>query len=214
MMVLLLSALFLACNDEPPECSQNIPCGFGEVCRDGSCVAQSCATSAQCDMESYCDQGACVQGCQEDGDCYPGDSCDLELGECKTAHCTDSHIDCDFKEFCNAVTGDCTEASGIYCKECVNNADCGGNGNVCMHWGLERDFCGVTCETEDDCPSGFICIDWNDTESDQPVRQCATYCWLYTDIQQRPVPPDSANANSEMAVDCPEPTSTSAKEHK
>ena len=94
----------------------------------------------------------------------------------------------------------------------MNNSDCGGNGNVCMHWGLERDFCGVTCETESDCPAGFICIDWNDTESEQAVRQCATYCWLYTDIQQRPVPPDSPNANAEMAVDCPEPSFLDNKE--
>lgn len=211
-MVLLFFAFFLGCTEEVAECSEDLACGFGEVCQDGTCLSQSCATSTQCDMESYCDQGSCVDGCLGDSDCFPGDSCNVEEETCEEAHCTDSHIDCDFKEVCNSVTGDCSEASGIYCKDCEQNNDCGGNGNVCMHWGLERDFCGVTCDTENDCPAGFTCIDWNDTETGQLVRQCATYCWLYTDIQSRPVPPDSPNANSQMAVDCPEAKVVDVKE--
>jgi hypothetical protein len=93
------------------------------------------------------------------------------------------------------------EASGIYCKECELNSDCGGNGNVCMHWGLQRDFCGVTCEQDDDCPSGFTCTDWNDTETGTIVRQCATYCWLY--IDERPIPEGNANAVQSIGSECP-----------
>jgi hypothetical protein len=199
--ILIFFLGFMGCDSEEPECSQNIPCGFGETCQAGVCLAQSCATSSQCSMENYCDKGACVEGCQVDSDCYPGDSCDMETNSCASARCTDSHIDCDFKEVCNIVTGDCVEASGIYCRDCELNSDCGGNGNVCMHWGLQRDFCGVSCEVESDCPSGFTCIDWNDTETGQLVRQCATYCWLY--IDGRPIPPGNPNEFSILNEECP-----------
>ena len=201
MYVMFILFALLGCRQEVAECSENVPCGFGETCQEGTCVSQSCATSSQCPMENYCDKGACVTGCQGDEDCYPGNSCDLGTNSCQTAHCTDSQIDCDFKEICNVVTGECVEASGIYCRECELNSECGGSGNVCMHWGLERSFCGVTCESESDCPSGFTCIDWNDTETGQLVRQCATYCWLY--IDGRPVPPGNPNEFSEISTECP-----------
>lgn len=196
----------VGCNKTEAECSETVPCGFGETCQEGVCVSQTCATSAQCEMETHCSKGSCVDGCAEDSDCFPGDICDLESGTCQAGACTDSHIDCDFKEFCNGVTGECAEASGIYCKSCELNSECGGNGNVCMHWGLQRDFCGVSCEVESDCPSGFSCMDWNDTETGRIVRQCATYCWLY--IDDRPIPPGSPNADSVMSDQCPVPEPT------
>lgn len=203
MMLMWMFLFLIGCQPDAPECTQSIPCGFGETCKEGVCISQSCATSAQCDMGNYCDKGSCVEGCESDGDCYPGDMCDPETDFCTEGYCTDTHIDCDFKEFCNGLTGDCVEASGLYCKECEVNTDCGGNGNVCMHWGLQRDFCGVTCERDNDCPSGFMCLDWNDTETGQIVRQCATYCWLYLD--ERPIPPGNLNADSEVGIECPEP---------
>lgn len=189
-----------ACQGEAPECTEDVPCGFGETCQAGVCVTQSCATSAQCEMENYCDKGSCTSGCESDDDCYPGDVCDPDTKSCASGFCTDTHIDCDFKEFCNVVTGECTEGSGIYCKECEVNADCGGNGNVCMHWGLQRDFCGVSCEQDTDCPSGFTCTDWNDTETGTITRQCATYCWLY--IDERPIPEGNANADAAVGMEC------------
>ena len=97
---LFLFAL-LGCRQEVVECSESIPCGFGETCQEGTCVSQSCATSSQCPMESYCDKGSCITGCQVDEDCYPGNSCDVASSLCQTARCTDSQIDCDFKEICN-----------------------------------------------------------------------------------------------------------------
>ena len=202
-MMFLFCAWLMGCKTEAPECSETIPCGFGETCQAGTCVSQSCANSTQCEMESFCDKGQCIDGCQTEMDCYPGDVCNLDSQTCESAHCTDSHIDCDFKEFCNVTTGDCVEASGIYCKECEINSDCGGNGNVCMHWGLQRDFCGVSCEADSDCPSGFTCTDWNDSETGQVVRQCATYCWLY--IDERPIPPGNINATMDIGTECPIP---------
>ncbi len=214
IVLCMVCTIMLGCQTEEPECTETISCAFGETCQAGVCVTQSCATSAQCEMESYCDNGNCVDGCQSDKDCYPGDVCDPDSNTCASGFCTDTHIDCDFKEFCNSVTGDCTEASGIYCRECEVNNDCGGNGNVCMHWGLQRDFCGVSCEQDADCPSGFTCTDWNDTETGQIVRQCATYCWLYVD--DRPIPEGNSNAHQRIGNECPivEPTSLQESEIK
>ena len=179
---------FLGCGKDKVQCSEETPCGFGEVCVEGVCEGQSCATNTQCSMESYCLEGSCTEGCLSDEDCYPGDYCELGEQLCQSAPCTNSHVDCGFKEFCNNATGECIDASGYYCRDCITDADCGGNGNVCMHWGLERDFCGVTCEVESDCPSGFSCIDWQD-ENGSLTRQCATLCWLYVD--ERPNAPGS-----------------------
>ena len=196
-MICLCLSMLMGCRNEESECSGEATCGFGEVCVEGRCVGQSCATSAQCDIESFCQDGKCLSGCQNDQDCLPGDSCNLETQVCETAACTDSQIDCDFQQFCNAFSGECTDASGLYCRECEVNADCGGNGNVCMHWGLQRDFCGVSCEVETDCPSGYTCTDWMDTETNTVTRQCATYCWLYIDDNRPESPVESASRSSD-----------------
>lgn len=195
-MYTLILLLGLGCGrKDTAQCSEEQPCGFGEVCVEGTCQSSSCSTSAQCAMEQFCDDGTCVDGCEIDGDCYPGDYCDQESKSCDDAPCTDSHIDCDFKEYCSS-TGECVEASGYFCRDCELDSDCGGNGNVCMNWGLERDFCGVSCDTEADCPSGFICIDWQDSNDEFLTRQCATYCWLY--IPERP------NVPGNPSIDAPE----------
>ena len=193
-----IALMFAGCDKEEPECSENVACGFGETCIKGVCTSRDCATSLQCDMENQCVKGNCEPGCASDDDCYPGDYCNSDSQTCEQAPCTDSHVDCGFKEYCNTVTGECIEASGYFCRDCELDADCGGNGNVCMHWGLERDFCGVSCEVESDCPSGFTCLDWSD-EDGNPTRQCATYCWLY--ISDRPVPPGQPAAPGECAME-------------
>ncbi|MBM74215.1 MAG: hypothetical protein CMK59_02335 [Proteobacteria bacterium] len=193
----MILMLMLACGQEEAQCSEEQGCGFGEVCVAGMCTASTCVTSEQCGMEEHCSEGDCVAGCQMDSDCYPGDFCDLETSSCTKTPCYDSHTDCNFKEYCLQSTGECVEASGYYCRSCVVDSDCGGNGNVCMHWGLERNFCGVRCEVESDCPSGFICADWLDQDGNA-TRQCATYCWLY--IDERPVPPEQQEGQKEASV--------------
>ena len=42
---------------------------------------------------------------------------------------------------------------------------------MCMNQGLS-DFCGVTCDTDSDCPSGFICIDWQDSNDEYLALVC------------------------------------------
>ena len=177
----IVIALFLAltgCRSEEPECSEALSCGFGEICVEGSCEVVGCATSAQCPMEHYCQDGVCNTGCLGDEDCYPSDECDTNTGECVDKACTDSHLDCGFKEFCNEFSGDCYDAGGYYCKKCNDDGDCGGNGNLCTGWG----YCGVTCESDDDCPSGLSCYPFQDMNGNVMGYQCLTYCWLYEDL--------------------------------
>ena len=185
-----LVLLLMACGGEEPECSEEIACGFGEVCVEGTCRGKTCATSAQCDMESTCTDGKCVAGCAEDADCYPGDFCDLEVGSCTAAACRDSHLDCDFSEFCNFATGECYEAAGYYCGACVDDDDCGGNGNLCLNLGYTGGyFCGVTCENNADCPAGYTCSGVQDRTGNLIGYQCITYCWLYDDERRAAAPP-------------------------
>jgi hypothetical protein len=176
-------------NSEPPECSAEVACEFGEVCLSGSCEVVGCANSSQCPMEHSCESGTCTPGCTDDDDCYPGDACDATTGECSSEGCTDSHLDCGFNEFCNEFSGDCYDAGGYYCKKCNDDTDCGGNGNLCTGWG----YCGVTCETDSDCPSGLSCFPFVDINGNIMAYQCLTYCWLYDDLdgsldRSRPTP--------------------------
>lgn len=183
----LIGTLFaLGACATPDQCSENVPCGFGETCTDGVCIAPSCASSAQCDMEQYCSAGKCTPGCAEDADCYPGEACNLDTLECEASDCRNSQLDCDYKEFCNTATGDCYEASGYYCGACADDDDCGGNGNICLGWGSHGDFCGVTCEVESDCPASFTCIQVSDATGNPVGAQCVTYCWLYEDDAAAP----------------------------
>ena len=190
-MMRLASLLFFAvgllvgCGDKAVECTEALPCGFGEVCVEGVCSARSCATSSDCSMESYCNKGACTTGCGEDSDCYPGDACDSATQTCVSAGCRSSTLDCDFGQFCNTVTGECYDASGYYCLECLEDDDCGGNGNLCLSLGGGQNFCGVTCDQESDCPAAYTCLEVS-SGGGGFTKQCLTLCGLYiTDDSRR-----------------------------
>lgn len=179
MLLAFVFTLGLTGCKEDPECSQDVPCPFGATCVQGICQEKRCATSDQCAMEHYCAEGACVTGCEEDSDCYPGDICNTDLLTCETGGCEDAHRDCGFKEFCNAASGECYEAAGYYCKSCSSNEDCGGAGNYCTSYG----FCGVDCNSNSDCPAGFDCAGFIDANGNIQYYQCFTYCWLYEDYE-------------------------------
>jgi len=187
LMLFALVGVLSGCGDKDVQCSEDVACSFGEVCIDGTCSSKNCATSADCPMETTCAGGSCTAGCANDDDCYPGDACDTTQGQCAEASCRSTTLDCGFKEFCNTVTGECYEASGYYCLECFDDDDCGGNDNTCLSWGAYGNFCGVTCDTESDCPSGFTCIDVGSGGSAE-FKQCVTYCWLYINDDQKAPP--------------------------
>ena len=63
MMIILVFLLgMLGCATEELQCSEETSCGFGEICVEGTCIRNSCASSVQCEMEEYCAQGNCTEG--------------------------------------------------------------------------------------------------------------------------------------------------------
>ncbi len=158
------------------ECSEQVECPLGSTCVQGICQERRCATSAQCGMEQFCENGSCVDGCAADEDCYPGDACNTDIASCEAAECADSHRDCAFKEFCNLATGDCYEATGYYCAACADDSDCGAEENLCYYG-----YCLVSCQSNEDCPSGFDCVPFVDYAGNVQSYQCYTICWLYDD---------------------------------
>lgn len=191
---MIAALLFFAGCATEPECTAEVLCPFGEVCVEGFCEEIPCSTSEQCAMEETCVDRQCVPGCSSDNDCYPGDACDARTLTCEPRGCRETSLDCGFKEFCNTASGDCYEAGDYYCRECSSDESCGGNGNLCLNFGGGYEYCGVTCESDDDCPSGFGCYPIGDGTGQIISYQCYTYCWLYEDIDddflrgQRPIP--------------------------
>ena len=161
------------------ECTETEPCpNITEQCVSGQCIDVGCSTSSQCPIESYCDGGSCYRGCREDFDCYPGSHCDIEAdpaGTCVENACTDTRVDCGFREFCNLATGDCYDAGEQYCKKCDDDSDCG-DGNLCLN-----QSCGVDCSGGNECPAGFECYPFGDGSGEIVAYQCFTYCWLFDD---------------------------------
>lgn len=162
------------------ECDDETPCDFGEQCVAGTCTQPQCSSSQQCPIETFCRGRDCVPGCQNDGDCRTGYSCDQEESECVINECTETQVDCGFREFCNVATGDCFDAGDQYCKPCRNQTaeqDCG-SGNSCI-----GGYCGVNCEGGTECPGGFECFAFENNVGQIETYQCYTYCWLYEDYE-------------------------------
>ncbi len=175
--LLLILGFLLACTGEPPECDRDNPCDFGESCIEGTCVAGSCSTSAQCPMEYHCEGRDCLRGCETDYDCYPGFTCDVE-GECVEEACEETSVDCGFREFCNSASGECYDAGGDYCRPCAEaELDCD-EGNLCY-----GGYCLVDCSGGKECPSGFECYGFQDGAGSIVYYGCFTYCWLYDDYE-------------------------------
>lgn len=172
--------IFAACTGKEPECSAEIPCAnIAETCQGDVCVTKRCANSSQCPMESYCNGGDCFAGCVEEGDCYPGSTCDIETKTCLEDACTNTEIDCDYREFCNTATGDCYDAGSQYCNFCnYEPGECGDDRNICY-----AHYCGVDCSEGQPCPSGFECSPFTDEVGNIVTYQCFTYCWLYEGVE-------------------------------
>jgi len=148
-------------------------------------VPGACATNADCNyiqpspipgFGEVCQSGFCIPGCYADADCpiqptaadLPKPSCvgaNLSvsppvLGSCQPS-CT-SNDSCPVNSFCNP-DGTCSyNPSNLNCQGCANQpGDCNSQSNYsCLQFIIEGQtalFCGSTCNTDADCPSGFGC---------------------------------------------------------
>lgn len=175
-------ALALAgCGVGAEECSYRRPCvQADQLCVEGLCLARECTERADCPYEHVCVQGECSGGCEDDHDCYPGDSCTDE-GVCAPATCTDTQRDCSFREVCDLDAGECLDAGDLYCRPCTRESvveDCndGDSAGTNRCW---RDHCAVDCTEDRLCPAGFECLPLHDQEGEVESWQCLTDCDIY-----------------------------------
>jgi hypothetical protein len=165
-------------------CSTNLDCPAGTYCNVNTNIcapfALQCATDADCNFGqvfgSVCQGGSCVPGCYTTGDCpiqptspnVSKPSCvganlgvsPPVLGSCEP-FCL-SNDSCPVNSFCNTSDGSCNFNLTANCQGCVQSPDCGGSNYLCLVFiteGTQQGFCGSSCTTDADCPSGFDCGD-------------------------------------------------------
>ena len=114
------------------------------ACAPGQgCFLDPCTKNSQC-LSGWCvehlGEGVCTSECQEE--CPDG-------WECKQVESTGPD-----------VAWVCVSRFSNLCKPCSTAADCsspGGLEDACLDYAAEGSFCGGTCTTNEDCPSGFTC---------------------------------------------------------
>ncbi|MCX5748122.1 MAG: right-handed parallel beta-helix repeat-containing protein [Proteobacteria bacterium] len=111
------------CIDEADCASEGLPTGMvcddGLVCRGNQCIAQLCASSAECDATApYCIaelDGRCQEACTSDTQC-PG------FGQSDQPFCVDGAcVACRTNDECTASDPICRSGT---CSTCIDNAEC------------------------------------------------------------------------------------------
>ena len=101
----------------------------------------------QCPSDFFC---VPLQEGAEDGVCYP-----------ITRTCTDRCVDadCPAGHNCDPFTGECIEAIAGSCDNtCELDAECGGQGDLCLAVGIgEGPHCWRDCTETQSCPDGYNC---------------------------------------------------------
>ena len=167
------------------DCPSGTYCNVNtNVC--GTVAPGACATNADCNygqpspvpaFGEVCLNGTCVPGCYADSDCpiqpaaenLSKTSCvganlgvsPPVLGSCQPFCLTNDS--CPVNAFCTTASGTCSfNPTNVNCQACSDApGDCNSESNyTCLGFiieGQESLFCGSTCNTDADCPSGFTC---------------------------------------------------------
>ena len=93
-------------------------CSDGLLCRGNQCIAETCATSADCDASApYCASGSCEMMCMDDSQC-PGFGQDTSDTFCVSGACV----------ACRAGMNDCPTTAPVCdmgtCRACTADSDC------------------------------------------------------------------------------------------
>lgn len=154
------------CREVPVYDSRFPGCDCADVCdNSGQCVPSICRFDSDCESCSYCADGICVPGCDEENECAAGQCCQTD-GKCHEMCATNE--DCPETETC--LEGCC----GIPCDPiipCISSQSCP-DGFYC---GVEN-ICETGCKRDEDCSYSEICV--ADGEGD---KTCVTRCDLDED---------------------------------
>ena len=147
-------------------CGNSSDCLEGELCVEQSCQIVDCATSLDCDLEEYCTSNyECVSGCNEDEDCFAGDSCNVASKECESYGCQDTVLDCGIGEFCNPMTAECFQDTRGHCQAYCSWDDLvyGTTGYECVNFDMGTGSCTTDISgNQSGCSGGSVCYP-NDT---------------------------------------------------
>ena len=120
-----------------------------------------CSTTG-CQCGTYCDQGsgACIKGCQAQGDCCAGD-------DCINNQCTSVTSQCLADADCKSTPGTphCEKVSG-QCVECTQDFHCSGSTCDKSTWTCapkQPGDVGEACTADSDCQMGDMCITEKDS---------------------------------------------------
>jgi hypothetical protein len=193
-------------------------CHEGQVCYDvdgdgmKECTALECQTDVDCEsnaravgVATRCDIGVCVfEDIGEELDVLDESLDAWELGADSDDSDGDAELAAEVES--DVENSDSSDEEtlapflGRLCKPCDDPAYCGGGGNLCTPL-PEGDFCTALCQTNDDCPSGFLCLEIT-SESKQCIpglyNTCAdclihpcpsgSYCDQLSDVCKTTVP--------------------------
>lgn len=158
-----------------PECVDHGECATGEVCVDEICRVVECVSSDSCSLGSFCspETHECVEGCEVEADCLPGDICDSSAQACVTpTSCVDTELDCPIGSRCQ--DGECNPVPGL-CSECDRPSDCNANADCIGFIGDPSPYCWGTCSDQADCPHGFDCVNVGAGYGEVCVGECTWF---------------------------------------
>lgn len=146
------------CVDAADCAANNIPitntCSDGLVCRGNQCIAETCASSSECESsEPYCVSGLCGSSCDDDTQC-PGAAQAAGNSFCVGGECVACRVG---MNDCSATAPVCDSGA---CRTCVADTEC--PSNVCD---IDRGTCIVSSSIRYAAANG---IDINDCSESAP----------------------------------------------
>lgn len=169
--IVLIAMMAIGCGTSSgPECIDNGDCSDGQACLLEVCEDVECLASEDCNIREYCNTETyvCRAGCEDDGDCIAGESCDTASNTCEEYGCRDTQLDCAIGEICREVTGECEFAHAGHCDRCEPdpfawemNGTCANRNAVCGTYDGVESFCFQPCVQgqADACPRGYECVE-------------------------------------------------------
>jgi hypothetical protein len=148
----------LCCTDEANCTSLGISddhmCSDGLVCLGNQCIAETCASSTDCNAsQPFCNSSQlCEATCDTSSEC-PGFGGSADQTICSSGAC----VQCVMSSDCSGTTPVCNTSSNS-CVQCLANSDCTATDPVCSN-----NTC-VGCGSDSDCASticgsGGACVD-------------------------------------------------------